>query len=1603
MPIFKSAVAFANRARYLVSAADGTICVTATAAGANAVAKMKLNAQFAIGSDYAVLSPAENSAATKFVLSETTKGAQVFFYNNVSKKAWSYDLAPQNTQTLVKKDYLSFTATAGTNGSTNLTFLSNEFTINNFTFKTVSVNDVAKVVTSRDVAAKYASAIKLGDIINPDQPDPEQPAIEYGYDSVITVQGQMFMSKWQTDLATDISPSNAIYLGSADGILKFLNTSKTNLYLTKDQQDNYHLIAAKDDANDAMSVQPIDVVIEASGKVLSTSPINYAALNYLLNGNFKRIYDDRGQERVLAHTGIAFSGPPSKQNYGQLTSNNLDESAGASRLNLFKATQSGISQEAVQSVDSPLTPEELGWVLSSATSSTDVTISNSYYLGDNVDLNDLTNKGASLYVTDTMLLMVWDNNTKSDPLYLKAVKGSHFTSIDRLTTEKLLSLEKELALDINGDNFSDGTIAYTPITLPSNLKLILTDNGNFFKQVSGTAELPSGRISLADLQTKLQPILPSEVRNYEVSSNRDLNGDGVIGTAAESAILNNENFSIYKTTTGELVYSTVPGIDPGDAILNPIGISLSQSDQKLIESSNLVVATIQDGFLFIGAQSQDALTGLSVLRENKFELKGLTGAQNFNSTGSPVDWQYNNSSASRSDFLKKEDFYNADLNNDGVIGDAIVGQLAANAESTVYQTAVGTIYLSGNNGLTTGDLIDTGKTAFKIYSLEDAPDTIDAAIRKDNSIFVFRSDKNSDGEMIHAKETFSIADKTASSTGKVELSKIDLVLAEITYGIDINGDDQLGANIHQVLFGTSSPTYPTVTLQNAGLYQLKAGPEPDAAPLPALIAATGANFVVGDAQPYSSVYFLKNSQNSASTYWEMPIYGARRTATVVGEGIFENNPANAVDIVIKDTPNPGYSGTTNYYLVSFDATGTTAKPKGTMLSQFALYNEELKIGTDLTGDGVIGDTVSKIASSDAFGLYQLNHSGAIILSSDGTWVDDDSGTADAQLSTDFMTLKNANGSNWLPYGWKATPASGNLFTLSTAPDAAIVKQVAENADGSTDVYVSRTIQGPKGPSNVIYDVKFNSLGVTKNPTGTVVPTSTVYKTELAKDIDINGDGFIGAPFVAVSLTQSGAGIANFVGNRISDQIISRSTKVFKTFASSGDVIGELSSSGDSLILFENKVSLKNPNFLSNGDPAFLVNPMATPGNGYGMLYDFCAFNSKFAKKPYFAFIAQGTPYSNERELLVLGPDNNYGAGNPPLIFKTKVSTNSQIGGIGDFNRDGNADIVVLGSNGIQIFKGDGHGKLKEYQTINSTTLTPMLDSNRAYTTVCDMNGDGAPDIAYLGLSEQGEVFTSFVNKGGKLIQDGCITVDAVIVNRVTQTYTSMTAGDLNGDKMDDIIIVGNGDNSLTVAYGTRQGYLNGNSFISKTILTGVNSPLQAQIADVNLDGLLDIVVLDRNSEGALQVEAFFGKGNNAFAEAQTIITSIDLVRPTSSSAFGVATAGFTSLSVGDFNNDGASDVLLSAHDKNLIFYNCSKSIISGAKVEIASPAQSRSFVTTVDFQNLDNYLSKLDLTKVVNHAGQNKSTDGQVLSAASIPDISLVGIPQEAIVHFGSF
>lgn len=296
----------------------------------------------------------------------------------------------------------------------------------------------------------------------------------------------------------------------------------------------------------------------------------------------------------------------------------------------------------------------------------------------------------------------------------------------------------------------------------------------------------------------------------------------------------------------------------------------------------------------------------------------------------------------------------------------------------------------------------------------------------------------------------------------------------------------------------------------------------------------------------------------------------------------------------------------------------------------------------------------------------------------------------------------------------------------------------------------------------------------------------------------------------------------------------------------------------------------------------------------------------------------------------------------PIKYDTRGSYTSPPGtvDIGDLNGDGLAD-VVIGNSGasIEVFAQDATGGLAASQLID----TPYSDKIR----IGDFNGDSKPDVAGIDWGD---------TDAGIFIQgiDGQLSFSAAYY-APHGGYDDLEVGDVNSDGRDDVIVMsgqgfgdnlavltqnsagtfepvvyydlgsdeltrgvgigdvnGDGANDVVVSYGgtTSDGNIGiftqntSGTLDAATSMSSQDIPDTAEVADINGDGLQDIIAL----HGKIGIYLQQADGSMAAEELY------DTPYATSYNPHGLA--------VGDINDDGAPDIVIADYNNGLVvLYN----------------------------------------------------------------------------------
>lgn len=241
--------------------------------------------------------------------------------------------------------------------------------------------------------------------------------------------------------------------------------------------------------------------------------------------------------------------------------------------------------------------------------------------------------------------------------------------------------------------------------------------------------------------------------------------------------------------------------------------------------------------------------------------------------------------------------------------------------------------------------------------------------------------------------------------------------------------------------------------------------------------------------------------------------------------------------------------------------------------------------------------------------------------------------------------------------------------------------------------------------------------------------------------------------------------------------------------------------------------------------------------------------------------------------------------------------------VGDFNGDGNRDLVVAGYNGhrIHIMAGSGNGSLSLTNTYTTGTYPVSVVTG-------DFNADGKLDLA---------TANSGSSNASVLIGNGNGTFIAAVPYATGSNPQSVAVGDFNGDGKSDLVAA-NGGGGVSLLVGNGDG-----TFIGATSHAFGANPKAVAAGDFNADGKLDLAVA--HVAGSL-VAVRLGNGDGTFAP------KVDYFAGSVPDA----------VAAGDLNNDGRADLAVSnevSNDVSVMIANANGTF--GATVNYAAGATPR--------------------------------------------------------------
>jgi hypothetical protein len=239
----------------------------------------------------------------------------------------------------------------------------------------------------------------------------------------------------------------------------------------------------------------------------------------------------------------------------------------------------------------------------------------------------------------------------------------------------------------------------------------------------------------------------------------------------------------------------------------------------------------------------------------------------------------------------------------------------------------------------------------------------------------------------------------------------------------------------------------------------------------------------------------------------------------------------------------------------------------------------------------------------------------------------------------------------------------------------------------------------------------------------------------------------------------------------------------------------------------------------------------------------------------------------------LQADQAGGLFNPHASAQFTTDLNPLAAVVGRFTAGPNLDLAVLNQNShdISIFLGDGKGGFAKTATVDAGNQPSGL-------ALFDVNGDGKLDL--LVGNEFGDVLVLLGNGDGTFKP-----------YQRTSKHVALAVADLNHNGQDAFIYANQSLDRVVVQYAQP-----GLSF-AQDRSNGVLAPGAVQVADLNGDGIPDLIVAN---SGSNQVFVYPGLGNGQFGPPQKFFTGTNPVNVT----------------VADLNGDGIPDLVVANEGSN---------------------------------------------------------------------------------------
>jgi len=276
--------------------------------------------------------------------------------------------------------------------------------------------------------------------------------------------------------------------------------------------------------------------------------------------------------------------------------------------------------------------------------------------------------------------------------------------------------------------------------------------------------------------------------------------------------------------------------------------------------------------------------------------------------------------------------------------------------------------------------------------------------------------------------------------------------------------------------------------------------------------------------------------------------------------------------------------------------------------------------------------------------------------------------------------------------------------------------------------------------------------------------------------------------------------------------------------------------------------------------------------------------------------------------------------------------------VGSFTQAGVDEIAVLSQtfSGVQFIDALRLSVANGATTLSSNLTYPLGSLGATSLTAGAIYGSGLDDLVAVNSAKNS---ISVLENTGSRFSATTLTTKTKLFDSDVYNPTAAAIGDVNGDGLNDVVVLNSasGSNRAHVAYylqtasGLASVASNSSLYVSGVAPTGL------VLADLNVDGKLDVATVQNTTAGKSYIYGFLGTGTSAIFAAGR-----QLGETTTGAASNAA------LTVGRFNDDASPDLVLAQGKKVGVFLNTDGSESSGGSVKFVCQSASASAGANLD-------------------------------------------------------